>query len=71
MNPAYGTFGAVSVLTAKGKIIRQGEDKERPSRTVIYVPVDVARDSSFPFSEDTQVRVTIEPGKRQLIVSEV
>jgi hypothetical protein len=58
------------LLSAQGKIIRQGEDKTRPTRTVIYVPVDVARDSSFPFSDDAKVVVTIDQENHRLIVEE-
>lgn len=57
------------MLTATGKVIRQGEDKERPVRTIIYIPVDVARDSSFPFPRDTRVKVEIDAESRRLIIS--
>ncbi len=55
------------MLEGEGRIILQGEP-ERPTKLFVYVPVEIARDSQFPFRRPGPVLVRIDPRNRQLIV---
>ncbi|MCL2477233.1 hypothetical protein [Candidatus Bathycorpusculum sp.] len=58
------------MLTGDGKLIN------RPTTTggkmydkfFIYVPLEVARDSAFPFKPNDKVHVKIDPETKQLII---
>jgi hypothetical protein len=61
------------MLEAQGKLIN------RPTQTggktydkfFIYVPVEVARDSAFPFKANEKVKVRIDVKKSQLIIEKL
>ncbi len=58
------------VVEGKGKFINrktQTANKEY-DKFFIYVPVELARDGTFPFKPDETVIVRIDKGKRRLIV---
>ncbi len=59
------------MLAGQGRLIVQGDD-DRPSRAFIYLPVEVARDSQFPFKEgNCQVQVEIDLKTKGLSISPV
>ena len=37
-------------------------------KLILYIPADVYKDSQFPFKPKDQVKVTIEPDKKRMIV---
>jgi len=53
--------------TGKGRVVSQGRARTR----YVTVPADVATDSLFPFEEGEEVTVTIEEGKRRVVVEKV
>jgi len=61
------------MLEAYGKLIN------RPTQTggkmydkfFIYVPIEVARDSAFPFKANEKVKVKINPENKQLMIEKV
>lgn len=58
------------VLKGKGRLIN------RPTKTggkkydkfFIYIPTDVAKDSSFPFEKGDKITVEIQPDKDRLLI---
>jgi hypothetical protein len=57
------------MLVGQGRLIVQG-DVDRPSRAFIYLPVEVARDSQFPFKEgNCQVQVEVDLQTKGLLIS--
>jgi len=58
------------VLEGKGKFInrRTRTANKEYDRFFIYVPVEVARDSAFPFKPDDTVTVKIDKTKNKLVV---
>jgi hypothetical protein len=46
-------------LSEKGRIIIDKDETGKITKCIIYVPIYVARDSKFPFSETTDIQVTI------------
>lgn len=54
------------MLTGEGRVIVQ-RDADRPTKVLVYVPLDVARDSQFPFQESTAVNVSLVDGDRLII----
>jgi hypothetical protein len=58
------------MLEAAGKLIN------RPTQTggkmydkfFIYIPIEVARDSAFPFKAQEKVKVRIDVEKKQLVI---
>ena len=55
------------MLSGQGRLIVQGEP-DRPARAFIYLPVDVARDSQFPFVGTCQVDVLIDLKENGLVI---
>lgn len=61
------------MLEGKGGFIN------RPTRTggkvydkfFIYVPTEVARDSLFPFKEKENLKISIDKGKKRLIIEKI
>ena len=53
--------GQITVLKKKEKIVK----------VIAHVPINVARDSQFPFKETTKVVFTIKPEEGTLIVKRV
>jgi hypothetical protein len=47
------------MLSGAGRIIVQRED-DRAVKVLVYVPIDVARDSQFPFQDSGPVNVRVE-----------
>ena len=62
--------GITKVLEGKGKFInrRTRTASKDYDRFFIYVPVEVARDSAFPFKSNELVIVKIDKGKSRLLV---
>ena len=59
------------MLSGEGRLIVQG-DIDRPTRAFIYLPVEVARDSQFPFKDgNCQVHVEVNPQTKGLSISAV
>lgn len=59
------------MLAGQGRLIVQG-DVDRPTRAFIYLPVEVARDSQFPFKEgNCQVNVEVNLQTKGLSISAV
>ena len=58
------------MLSGQGRLIVQG-DVDRPSRAFIYLPVEVARDSQFPFKGNCQVHVSVDLQNKGLSISAV
>jgi len=59
------------MLSGQGRLIVQG-DADRPSRAFIYLPVEVARDSQFPFKDgNCQVQVVVNLQTKGLSISPV
>jgi hypothetical protein len=56
------------VLSGTGRVIVQ-RDAERAVKVLVYVPLDVARDSRFPFQDSAAVRVSLD-GHNNLIVQQ-
>ena len=58
------------VSEGKGRIFRRADDKY-----LIYIPVDLATDSMFPFLREDknseQVKVSFNIGKQQLIIEKI
>ena len=52
------------VLEGKTRFIKQGKDK-----MVIYVPVDIIRDSRFPFSGEDDLFISVDPETQTIIVT--
>jgi hypothetical protein len=48
----------------------QGEP-EKPTRAFIYLPVDITRDSQFPFKENCTVQVSVDPAAGTLQIGPV
>lgn len=62
--------GNRKVLEGKGKFInrRTRTANKDYDRFFIYVPVEVARDSAFPFKPEDKVTVRIDKAKNKLVV---
>jgi hypothetical protein len=62
--------GSTKVLEGKGKFInrRTKTASKDYDRFFIYVPVEVARDSGFPFKPNDLVTIKVEKPKNRLIV---
>lgn len=58
------------MLSGQGRLIVQG-DVDRPSRAFIYLPVEVARDSQFPFKGNCQVQVSVDLQTKGLSISAI
>ncbi|MCK4364890.1 MAG: hypothetical protein KAW45_02455 [Thermoplasmatales archaeon] len=37
-------------------------------KLILYIPADIYKDSQFPFKPKEQVKITIEPSKKRMIV---
>jgi len=63
-------MGSTKVLEGKGKFInrRTRTASKDYDRFFIYVPVEVARDSAFPFKTNDLLTVRVDKGKNRLIV---
>jgi hypothetical protein len=63
-------MGKRQVLEGKGKFVnrRTTTANKEYDRFFIYVPVEVARDSAFPFKTNEIVAVKIDAEKRRLLV---
>ena len=62
--------GGARMIRGKGRFVNRpgvSKDKEYP-KYFIYVPIEVARDSSFPFKEGDEVEVTIEPKNNRIVI---
>jgi hypothetical protein len=57
------------VLSGEGRIIVQ-RDEDRAVKVLVYVPIDVARDSQFPFQDSGPVNVRVDSKDGTLIVGE-
>jgi len=62
--------GSTKVLEGKGKFInrRTRTANKDYDRFFIYVPVEVARDSAFPFKSNELVMVKVDKGKQRIVV---
>ena len=60
----------VEMLEGKGKFINRPTETggKKYDKFFIYVPTEVARDSSFPFKPGEAVRVRIDPSSERLII---
>jgi len=38
-------------------------------KMILYIPADVYKDSQFPFKPKEQVKVTIDPEKKRMIIN--
>jgi hypothetical protein len=54
-------------LEGRGKVKAVGEAGTR----YISVPAKIARDSAFPFKDDEEVQITINPDKKNLTVTKI
>lgn len=63
-------MGKPTVLEGKGKFVnrRTVTANKEYDRFFIYVPVEVARDSAFPFKTNEVVTVKIDAEKKRLLV---
>jgi len=63
-------MGKRQVLEGKGKFVnrRTRTANKEYDRFFIYVPVEVARDSAFPFKTNEIVMVKIDAEKKRLLV---
>jgi len=52
------------VLEGKARFIKQGK-----SKMVIYLPVDIIRDSRFPFNGDEDLFISVDPETQSIIVT--
>lgn len=59
--------GGVGVLRGEGRVIVQRE-ADRAVKVLVYIPLDVARDSQFPFQDSGPVNVRVESKEGTLIV---
>jgi len=47
------------VLEGKCRIIIQ--DGDRPKKALIYIPLEIARDSQFPYKKSCEMRIKVKP----------
>jgi len=40
-------------------------------KLILYIPADVYKDSQFPFKPKDQVKVTIEPDKKRMMIEKI
>jgi len=57
------------MLEGEGRIIVQGQP-ERPTKLFVYVPVEIARDSQFPFRRSGPVSIRVVVKDKSLVVEE-
>jgi len=57
-----------SVLSGEGRIIVQSE-ANKPVKVLVYVPLEVARDSQFPFHNSGPVNVWVDSVGGKLLIS--
>jgi hypothetical protein len=57
------------MLEGEGRIIVQGE-ADRPTKLFVYVPVEIARDSQFPFHGSGPVSIRVDLKAQSLVVEE-
>jgi len=48
-------------LVLKGKCRVIVQDGGSPKKVLIYVPLDIARDSQFPFKKNEDASITVSP----------
>ena len=41
--------------------------EQTKGKLILYIPVDIYKDSQFPFKPKDQVKITIEPNKRMIV----
>lgn len=57
------------MLTGLGRIIVQRDPSGgRKRKVVAYIPLDIANDSQFPFQDNTEVSVSVEPKKKTMTI---
>jgi hypothetical protein len=57
------------MLSGLGRIIVQKDSSGMRKRKVVaYIPLEIANDSQFPFEENTEVTVNVEPKKRTMTI---
>ena len=68
--PLMLPMGSTKVLEGKGKFInrRTRTASKDYDRFFIYVPVEVARDSAFPFKTNDIVTIKVDKPKKRLTV---
>jgi ABC-type Mn2+/Zn2+ transport system ATPase subunit len=54
--------------SSKGRIVFQKNAKAKISRCFIYIPIDISRDSQFPYTENEYVSVIYDPKTKLIIV---
>jgi len=52
------------VLEGNTRFIRQGRDK-----MVLYIPVDIIRDSRFPFKGEENLFISVDPETQSIVVT--
>ena len=52
------------VLEGNTKFIKQGRDK-----MVLYIPVDIIRDSRFPFKGEEDLFISVDPETQSIVVT--
>lgn len=55
------------MLSGVGRVIVQGE-AGKMAKVLVYVPLDVAKDSQFPFQDSGPVNVWVDPSGGKLII---
>ena len=62
--------GGTRMIRGKGRFVNRpgiSKNKEYP-KYFVYVPIEVARDSNFPFNEGDEVEVIIEPMSKRIVI---
>jgi len=54
------------MLEGIGRIIIQ--NGANPKKVLIYIPQKIAIDSQFPFRESKEVKISIDPESRRIII---
>ncbi len=61
------------MLKGKGKLVNRpsyAKNKKYP-KYFVYIPIEVARDSAFPFREGDEIEVTVDMENNQVILKKV
>ena len=58
------------MLEGTGRIIIQNSGKN-PKKVLIYIPQKIAIDSQFPFKEPGEVKITVDPAAKRIVIEAV
>jgi hypothetical protein len=57
------------MLSGVGSLVVRG-DEAKPEKVFIYVPIEIARDSAFPFEKGEALNIRVELGERPRMIVE-